>query len=37
VVFAIIGSAETLTCQANEKTVWWTKDNKNLTKTDDKR
>jgi hypothetical protein len=33
-VFAVIGANETLLCQANEKTVWWTKDDKNITLND---
>jgi hypothetical protein len=33
-VFAIIGTSETLICQANEQLMWWSKDNKNITKTD---
>lgn len=33
-VFAIIGTNETLACQANEPLVWWSRDGKNITKTD---
>ncbi|CRK98538.1 CLUMA_CG011889, isoform A [Clunio marinus] len=33
-VFAIIGTNETLVCQANEPVVWWSKDGTNITKTD---
>ncbi|KAG5682132.1 hypothetical protein PVAND_011508 [Polypedilum vanderplanki] len=32
--FAIIGTSEVLTCQANEQQVWWSKDKKNITSTD---
>lgn len=35
-LFPVIGSNETLLCQANEKIVWWTKDSTNIT-IDDKR
>lgn len=33
-VFAIVGTNESLACQANEQLIWWSKDGKNITKTD---